>query len=45
MVYIFNDEGFGVDVFITKRPGVDGELLLMCAEYAVQAPATALAQP
>ncbi|SFN15292.1 hypothetical protein [Nitrosomonas communis] len=43
MVYIFNDEGFGADIFIPKQPGVDGDLLAMCAEYA--APATALTLP
>jgi hypothetical protein len=45
MVFIFNDEGFGVGIFIPKQPGVDGDLLAMCAEYAVPAQATALAQP
>ncbi|WP_177198156.1 hypothetical protein [Nitrosomonas communis] len=45
MVYIFNDESFGVGIFIPKQHGVDGELLAVCAEYAVSAQATALAQP
>ncbi|SFM74332.1 hypothetical protein [Nitrosomonas communis] len=45
MVFIFNDEGFGVDIFIPKQPGVDGDLLAMCAEYAIPAQAMALAQP
>lgn len=34
MVFIFNDEGFGVVLFIPKQPGIDGDLLAMCAEYA-----------
>jgi hypothetical protein len=42
MVFIFNDEGFGVDIFIPKQSGIDTDLLAMCAEYAV--PATALMQ-
>lgn len=42
MVFIFNDEGFGVDIFIPKHPAIDTDLLSMCAEYAV--PATALMQ-
>lgn len=42
MVFIFNDEGFGVDLFIPKQTGIDDDLLAMCAEYA--APATALVQ-
>jgi hypothetical protein len=37
MVFIFNDEGFGVDLFIPKQPGINGDLLAMCAEYAVPA--------
>ena len=34
MVFIFNDEGLGVVLFIPKQPGIDGNLLAMCAEYA-----------
>ncbi|MCO6427620.1 hypothetical protein [Nitrosomonas communis] len=34
MVFIFNDEGFCVALFIPKQPGIDGDLLAMCAEYA-----------
>jgi len=41
MVFIFNDEGFGVDLFIPKQPGIDVDLLAMCADYAVPAAATA----
>ncbi|SFI86134.1 hypothetical protein [Nitrosomonas sp. Nm34] len=43
MVFIFNGEGFGVGIFIPKQHGVDGDLLAMCAEYAVPAQAAALA--
>jgi hypothetical protein len=34
MVFIFNDDGFGVALFIPKQPSIDGNLLAMCAEYA-----------
>jgi hypothetical protein len=37
MVFILNDDGFGVDFFIPKQAGVDPELLAMCAQYAVPA--------
>ena len=37
MVFIFNDDGFGVDLFIPKQPGIDSDLLAMCVEYAVPA--------
>jgi hypothetical protein len=37
MVFILNDEGFGIDIYIPKYPGIDAELLAMCAEYAAPA--------
>ena len=37
MVFILNDEGFGLAIFIPKHPGINAELLAMCAEYAVPA--------
>jgi hypothetical protein len=36
-VFIFSDDGFGVDLLIPKAPGIDAELLAMCAKYAVPA--------
>ena len=36
-VFIFSDDGFGVDLLIPKALGIDIELLAMCAEYAVPA--------
>ncbi|MDP3818291.1 MAG: hypothetical protein Q8Q57_04755 [Methylotenera sp.] len=36
-VFIFSDDGFGVDLLIPKASGIDAELLAMCAEYAVPA--------
>lgn len=41
MVFILNDEGFGIDIFIPKTGGIDADLLAMCALYAVPAPAPA----
>lgn len=37
MVFILNDDGFGIEVFIPKVAGIDDALLAMCAEYAVPA--------
>ncbi|MDP1927577.1 MAG: hypothetical protein Q8K62_03600 [Thiobacillus sp.] len=37
MVFILNDEGFGIDIYVPKQTGIDAELLAMCAEYAVPA--------
>ena len=36
-VFIFSDDGFGIDLLIPKALGIDVELLAMCAEYAVPA--------
>jgi hypothetical protein len=38
IVYVVSDDGFGYEVFVPKRPGVDPELLAMCAAYATPAP-------
>jgi hypothetical protein len=43
MVFILSDGGSGIAILIPKHPGIDADLLAMCAEYAVSA--TALAQP
>ncbi|MDE2388818.1 MAG: hypothetical protein KGN35_07015 [Betaproteobacteria bacterium] len=40
MLFILSDSGSGIELFIPKHPGIDADLLAMCAEYAV--PATAL---
>ena len=37
MVYILNDEGFGITFFIPKAAGIDIDLLSLCALYAVPA--------
>ena len=39
LVYIFTDDGAGVSMFIPKSPGIDAELLSLCARYAEREPA------
>lgn len=39
MLFILNDEGFAIDIFIPKHSGIDPQLLALCAEYAVPAAA------
>ncbi|MBT9461352.1 MAG: hypothetical protein IV084_06780 [Rugosibacter sp.] len=34
MLFITNDDGFGITFFIPKAEGIDAGLLAMCAEYA-----------
>lgn len=34
MLFISNDDGFGITFFIPKAEGIAGDLLAMCAEYA-----------
>lgn len=34
MVFILNDDGFGISIFIPKAGGIDTDLLAMCAHYA-----------
>lgn len=38
LVYIVNDGGYGNDIFIVNRPGIDPVLLAFCQTYAVPAP-------
>jgi len=35
MVFVLSDEGTGVILFVPKQPGIDPELLSMCAAFAV----------
>jgi hypothetical protein len=37
MLFITNDDGFGITFFIPKTEGIDADLLAMCAEYATAA--------
>jgi hypothetical protein len=45
MVFVLNDEGFGIGVFIPKSEGIDPELLALCRAYAVPATASAMSTP
>jgi hypothetical protein len=36
LVFILDDSGYGVDIFVIKGTGVDPDLLAMCTESAVQ---------
>lgn len=38
MVFILTDDGFGINIFIPKQPGIDADLLAMCAFFAESAP-------
>ena len=35
MVFILDDSGYGIDIFISNATGVDPDLLAMCQRYAV----------
>ncbi len=37
IVFVLSDDGFGVEVFVPKQPGVHSDLLAMCAAYATPA--------
>ena len=37
MLFITNDDGFGITLFIPKAEGIDADLLAMCAKYAAPA--------
>ena len=37
MVFLFSDDGAGVNFFIPKQ-GIDADVLALCARYAVRAP-------
>ena len=34
MVFIIDDSGYGIEVFVPKTAGIDSDLLLLCQEYA-----------
>lgn len=36
-VFIFSDDGYGIDLLIPKTGGVDADLMAMCRKYAVPA--------
>ncbi len=34
MVFIIDDSGYGIEVFVPKTEGVDSDLLMLCQQYA-----------
>ena len=36
-MFIFTDDGYGIEIFVPKVEGVDPELLAMCRQFAVPA--------
>jgi len=38
MVFVLNDSGFGVEIFLSKEEGIDPDLTAMCRMYAYKAP-------
>lgn len=40
MLFITNDDGFGITLFIPEAEGIDADLLAMCSEYATPANVT-----
>jgi len=38
MMFLFSDDGAGINFFIPKSPGIDAETLAFCARFAVPAP-------
>ena len=37
MLFVTNDDGFGITLFIPEAEGIDRDLLALCAEYAAPA--------
>ena len=38
LIYIVSDGGYGFDIFIVNRPGIDPTILAFCQTYAVPTP-------
>jgi hypothetical protein len=38
MVFVLDDSGFGVELFVPKEDGIDTDLLAMCQKYAFRSP-------
>jgi hypothetical protein len=38
MVFVLDDSGFGVELFVPKEEGIDSDLLAMCRMYAFSSP-------
>ena len=37
LVFIFSDDGYGIEIFVPKVDGIDPDLLAMCRQFAVPA--------
>jgi hypothetical protein len=35
-LYLFSDDGAGINFFVPKSPGIDADLLALCARFAVR---------
>ena len=38
MVFVLDDSGFGIELFVPKEEGVDTDLIALCRMYAYRAP-------
>lgn len=38
MVFVLDDSGIGIEVFVPKEEGIDADLMAMCRMYAYSAP-------
>ncbi len=38
MVFVLEDSGFGVEIFVPKEEGIDSDLIAMCRMYAYTTP-------
>jgi len=38
MMFLFSDDGAGINFFVPKSPGIDADLLELCARFSVRAP-------
>jgi hypothetical protein len=39
LVFIFTDDGYGLEIFVPKTDGVDPQLLATCRQFAIPASA------
>ena len=38
MVFVLDDSGYGIELFVPKEEGIDSDLLAMCRMYAFRSP-------
>lgn len=39
LVFVFTDDGYGIEIFVPKIEGIDPRLIAMCRQFATHAPA------